>query len=244
MKIKSKIFILVLCLLVLNLGGATYGYLTIKSGLLEQLREKVVMTEAFGSSVRRYLVENQRPIALQYISSFYPELMSSSYTVRKVMGLFAENVQLLYFRQPATNPRNSLNNPSPFEKELLETFRREIKLKKWEGYFQAKGEKYYGVANPRRVTRDCLLCHGSPEKAPAKLVEAYGREYGFGYQNGDLVGLELFAVSTVQVDQKVRQQALPFLILFSLLGFLVTLFLYFSLRKWLQLATVKEGEER
>ena len=88
MKMKSKVNLLLICLLGLILGGAIYGYLTIKSILMEELRERVFMTEAFGSSVRRYLVENQRPIALQYISTFYPELMSSTYTVRRVMELF------------------------------------------------------------------------------------------------------------------------------------------------------------
>ena len=75
MKEKSKVNLLLICLLGLILGGAAYGYITIKSVLMEEFRERVVMGEFFGSSVRRYLGENQRPIAMQYISAFYPELV-------------------------------------------------------------------------------------------------------------------------------------------------------------------------
>ncbi len=243
MKVKTKVYLSLVIFLVLHFATATYGYRMMKGALRGEFQEKAAMMEAFGSSVRRYLVQNQRPIALQYIPSFYPELMSSSYTVRKVMELSNDRLHGLHFRQPALEPRNSLNKASRFEEELLAKFQKGNMSGEWQGYFEAKGVTYYGIAKPRVVNRECLLCHGSAEQAPAKLVEAYGPDCGFGHKEGELIGLELFAVSTQDIDRKIGNQAFPLFLFTSLMGILLAVVLFFFLRHWMRCPAMKEKEE-
>ncbi|HEY4252333.1 MAG TPA: DUF3365 domain-containing protein, partial [Roseomonas sp.] len=50
-------------------------------------------------------------------------------------------------------------------------------------------------ARPFRLTdRNCLACHSTPEAAPASMIELYGRENGFGWQLGDVIGAQIVSV--------------------------------------------------
>ncbi|MGL4962675.1 MAG: c-type heme family protein, partial [Inquilinus sp.] len=46
-----------------------------------------------------------------------------------------------------------------------------------------------------RVTDEsCLVCHSTPEAAPASMVDIYGRDNGFGWKLGDTIGAQVVSV--------------------------------------------------
>jgi two-component system, sensor histidine kinase and response regulator len=50
-----------------------------------------------------------------------------------------------------------------------------------------------------RITADCLQCHGRPEDSPKSLLERYGSQRSFGYQLGDVAGMDLIGIPMSRV---------------------------------------------
>jgi protein-histidine pros-kinase len=57
------------------------------------------------------------------------------------------------------------------------------------------GGRVLTLAQPLKVTdQTCLLCHNTPDKAPATMVALYGRENGFGWKLGEVVGAPVVSI--------------------------------------------------
>ena len=51
------------------------------------------------------------------------------------------------------------------------------------------------VSRPIRITNPaCLICHSTPEAAPASLVDKYGSSNGFGWNLNEVVGAQVVSV--------------------------------------------------
>ena len=50
-------------------------------------------------------------------------------------------------------------------------------------------------ARPVRVDdQACLACHSTPEAAPPTMIDVYGRQNGFGWKLGDVIGAQVVSV--------------------------------------------------
>ena len=89
------------------------------------------------------------------------------------------------FTVTSTNFRNVKNKPDDFEKEAQNKFEADKSL----ADLDTRLDNEFRFAKPLTVKKACLKCHGSPEDAPADVIEKYGDKYGFGYKEGDIRGI-------------------------------------------------------
>jgi Protein of unknown function (DUF3365) len=94
------------------------------------------------------------------------------------------------FREPALNPTNPDDRPTPHEVELTERFRDDPALKELQGIRRGLNGTYFYLARPIRVdSAACLTCHSTPAQAPPAMVAEYGASNGFGWSLHDTVGI-------------------------------------------------------
>lgn len=90
------------------------------------------------------------------------------------------------FRMTSDNYMNPSNRPDEFELNALATIKSRG-IREYQ-YFDQDAQLYrYARAVHHKPA--CIACHGSPSKAPADVIERYGRQGGFGYRAGDVAGI-------------------------------------------------------
>ncbi len=157
--------------------------------------EQTRLAVAFDRALRDYIAQHVRPEVEKRLppGDFIPEAMSTSFITRRVF----DNVRELYpnhlLRFPSINPRNPVNQASPDEETIIHYFQQHPDADSWTGTLMIDGKPNMVRAVPRRLSVECLRCHGKPEAAPAALTQRYGATAGFGRSVGD-VSIDLAAV--------------------------------------------------
>lgn len=88
------------------------------------------------------------------------------------------------FRILSDNPMNPNNKVGLFEKDALDAMRNDGKS---EYFVLSDGEFRY--AKMIKASKSCLACHTSAETAPESVKRSYGSSSGYGYKEGDIVGV-------------------------------------------------------
>jgi len=117
------------------------------------------------------------------------------------------------FRTPAFHPRNPKNQPDAFERRALESFEQDPKRLEYHERLTENGRDVMRYAQAVRLTKDCLVCHGSPtgEMGPFN----YAKE---GMKAGDLRGAFAVTASTATLVQNARSN---FAVTFTLTLFML-----------------------
>lgn len=95
---------------------------------------------------------------------------------------YAES-QGMKFSTPSLHPRNPQHAPDAFEREALTAFAGDSELNEYYKHDVLDGQPVMRYAQPVRLTKDCLFCHGDP--AGTKDPFGYVKE---GMKEGDLRG--------------------------------------------------------
>jgi len=98
----------------------------------------------------------------------------------KVAQQYAQSADM-EFKTPSPNPRDSKNTADEFERRALTQFQEHPDLKEYSERIMENGREWMRYAQPVRVSKDCLYCHGDP--AGSKDPFGYTKE---GMKEGDL----------------------------------------------------------
>lgn len=198
-----------------------------------QLQADLVLQ--FNLAIRQYISQHVRPLAHRTgdPGRFDPLTMSSSFVSRTVFEDVREHFPGLVLKFSSTNPHNPVNIASEDEARVIRFFEDHPEAEHWKGQLQIDGEEYYGHFTPRRADVGCLKCHGDPADAPPDLIAQYGDQAGFGYVEGDIIGLDSVAIplshSRAALWQQVAWDVLLGVLFFSLLFVIISL----AFRQWI-----------
>ncbi|RZI85752.1 MAG: DUF3365 domain-containing protein [Rubrivivax sp.] len=125
-------------------------------------------------------------------------------------------------RMASDNYFNDLNRPDTFELEAMDALRRPHSRKQAVGandHWEVRGDKLL-YARALVADRHCLSCHGDPSQAPAMVVAQYPAPHGgaklgrgYGYQEGDVVGVTSVTVPHASTWVMLSRQRLGFWLL-------------------------------
>ncbi len=157
----------------------------------------------FNLAIRGYVGDEIRPImeGLLPADEFIPEAMSTSYVAHKIFQRVQKAFPDYVIKFSSDHPRNPANQATPEELHIIEYFNANPRATQWCGPIKFGGESYYARFSARRMTNDCLRCHGDPATAPRSLIERYGSTAGFHRIVGDVIALDTVAIPTQAVDQ-------------------------------------------
>jgi serine/threonine protein kinase len=193
----------VMCALVLTLAVLGYSYAQVRHER-DQTAKRATETRAqmllsTMNSVRKYTTDRVRP-AIVTAQGEHPELVKEiipAFSARQVFENFRKDPAYATFayKESSLNPTNANNRADEFEEKLLNDYRSGAISGDVQGVKQTSSGPVYYIARPM-VIKDmrCLDCHTTPEMAPPKQIEMYGRDGGYGWKMNEVVAAQMVYV--------------------------------------------------
>lgn len=131
-----------------------------------------------------------------------------SYAAQQVLNQLEKNKSGYSYRETAINPTNRKDLAAPWELEIINYFAANPKAppKMGERFDTLIKQKTYYIAKPIQITKEsCLVCHSTPERAPASLIKTYGSENGFGWKLNEVVGARVISVPSIVQYNEARR---------------------------------------
>ena len=183
--------------------------LSTKSSLQEITNEQVRLALAFNLAVRDYVGQEVRPMVSDLLEpdEFVKETMSTSFVARQVFERVLGEFPNYELKFSSDNPRNERNRAGPTESKWLQFFRDHPEENTKKGVIALNDEAYFAKAQVMRIDASCLSCHSDPKNAPTALIADYGDQRAFGYQVGDVAGMDLVAVPLGTIQEQLIKDA-------------------------------------
>ena len=182
---------------------------------------RALMTTA--SAVREYTVNQITPLLNQLGSAeFHPETVPS-FAAQDVFKRISGSLSDYAYREVALNPTNTDDLAAPFEADLIAQFQADPSLTELSGARQVDDDRLFYLARPITLKDEgCLVCHSTPDVAPAAMIEKYGDENGFGWQLNDVAAVQLLSIP---IEDEIRS---TYELVAIFLAILVALFIFVS----------------
>ena len=185
-------------LLVFALGLATAAFL-VKTILLENAKQEVtlnarIMMEA-ARSVRSYTVDEIRPLLARVKTTEFFSQTVPAYAATENMQRLRTAYPDYYYKEAALNPTNPEHKAASWEEDIIQYFRNYADVKEYAGVRTTPTGQYLFLSRPFRITnKDCLVCHSTPDVAPASMIKKYGAHNGFGWKHNEVIGAQIVNV--------------------------------------------------
>jgi len=206
-------------------------YLHLKNRVIEDANEKTLIILTQISALGDYIKNTLRPKIFEHFPSiardedFLVEAMSTTHVTQEVMRRFNIDLKDYIYKRVSTNPLNPRNRADKLHEGLIEFFRKNKAMRSWNGIIKIDGEDFLIRTRVIIAERSCLTCHGDPSKAPRGLIKKYGGNSGFGWREGDIMGVESIAIPIAIALSQVKDIAISTFVF----GFLTMVFLFISL---------------
>jgi HAMP domain-containing protein len=182
----------------------------------------------------------EKPMAVQFLPQAIP-----FYAAQQTFDRLAKNFPDYTFRQPALNPTNPSDRPADWEADIIQALAAQPSLDSLVTERMTEAGKILSFSRPIKVeSQECLTCHSTPDKAPPSMIDVYGRENGFGWKLGSVVGAEIVSlperVPLAQASSSLMvtmgSLALIFAVMLALLNVMLHFFIIKPVRRVSQLA--------
>src|SRR5262249_47398764 len=140
-------------------------------------------------------------LELQLMRTFLPQSLPAFAATETFNALREQHPEYAY-KEAVLNPTNPRDKALDWEADIISEFRNDPQLKDFRGARDTPiGQALY-LARPIRTSEGCLRCHSTPEAAPVSMVKLYGAVNGFGWKDGETVGVQIVSVPmTVALDK-------------------------------------------
>jgi protein-histidine pros-kinase len=196
MKIRWKID-LAMCgafLIGLGLAGLSAYEILTRNALEDSLQNARIMIEA-GSAIRSYTDQRIVPVLEQQMKVEFLPVSIPFFAAQANFKLIQQRLPEYAYRETALNPTNISDRAVDWEADIINDFRREPGMQEAVVTRDTNGGRFLTLARPLKVTsQTCLGCHSTPENAPATMVALYGKENGFGWKLGEVVGAQVVSI--------------------------------------------------
>lgn len=161
----------------------------------EVLRNAGLMMEA-ALAVRSYTIEEIKPHLDPMLDKEFLPQSVPAYSAIETMGRLQKKYPDFSYREATLNPTNPRDKSTDWETGLINQFRAG-ELKELVGERQTLNGPSIFLARPIKITNPaCLVCHSTPDIAPASFKAKYGDTNGFGWQVNEIVGAQIIAIPT------------------------------------------------
>jgi len=187
------------------LGAGIYYNHYLERGAIEEVEHNSQVLMATALAVRAYTTDEIKPF-LDPLNAerFHPQTVPA-FAATETLRRLNENYPGYAYKEAVLNPTNPRDLADTWEAGLIERFRKgdstELSGQHGEGL-----QRVLYVARPITISKPtCLKCHSTPAAAPASMLAVYGEDHGFGWQQGETVGMQLVQVPMLYPLEKARQ---------------------------------------
>jgi HAMP domain-containing protein len=178
---------------------------------IEELQSQIEVLRAQALSVRKYTSDEIQPLladpsAIQFLPQTIP-----SFSAQTVFRTFRSYYPQFFYKEAALNPSNPADLAKDWEQELIEKFSANPQLDKDISIRASEAGPQYTVTYPMVVKNEsCLVCHSTPDKAPASMVALYGPKNGFGWALNKTIVAQIISIPMSATDAKVWRNLMFF----------------------------------
>ncbi|MBL1211185.1 DUF3365 domain-containing protein [Geminocystis sp. GBBB08] len=231
----------IILLLIFIVGSILSGLAL--SNLLNQNTQREITTQALilmdtMNSVRNYTSTQIQPeLQSRLEEEFLPQSVPA-YSATEVFQNFRENkdYQQFFYKEATLNPTNPRDKADDFEAQIIENFRSGKVAKSVEGFRKSNNQDIFYIARPLQIKKSsCLVCHSTPDVAPASMIKRYGSQGGFNWHLNEIIGSQIIFVPASTVIESTRRSF--FLTMSIVLGIFACVILLINY--WLRKTVVK-----
>jgi two-component sensor histidine kinase len=168
-----------------------------KNEALNAAKNSAHLILARNLATHKYFSQHLKPSVFEITEDvhsddfFDPRWMSSTYAIREIDELYKNDDpshQNYYYKEAAINARSKFNEADEIEREFLRELNENEDVMMHSEVRSIDGELFYVVMYRGEITDEsCMMCHRTPETAPADLVKLYDPERAFNRKVGRTV---------------------------------------------------------
>jgi signal transduction histidine kinase/CheY-like chemotaxis protein len=176
-----------------------------ENSLKEITNDQVRLALAFDVAIRDYIGQEVRPVVSDLLEpdDFIKQTMSTSFVAREIFDRVRDEFPDYVLKFSSDDPRNIRNKAGPTESQWLQFFRDHPEKETRTGVITWDDREFFAKARVMRIDPSCLACHGDPQDAPKAMIEDYGADGAFGYQVGEVAGMDLVAVPLSKLHDQI-----------------------------------------
>ena len=149
-------------------------------------------------SVRSYTVEEIRPLLQKVKTDEFLAQTVPAYAATENMKRLRKTYPDYSYKEAALNPTNPEHKAASWEEDIIQYFRNYEDVKEYSGVRSTPTGQYLFLSTPFKITKKgCLVCHSTPDAAPAAMVKKYGAHNGFGWKHNEIIGAQIVNVPMV-----------------------------------------------
>ncbi len=237
MGLRTKLNLL---LLVVGALGAVL-FATVSTPYLDKLageeveqNARIMMASATG--VRQYTSEEIAPLLVMMASATSVRQYTSEYTSEEIAPLLEEQIRKqfhpqavsayaavknfdvlhkqfpdYFYREPALNPTNPSDRATDWESDIIQDFRAHPSQSEDIRFRPTLKGLVMNLSRPIKADERCLVCHDTPQKAPASMLARYGPNHGFGWKANEIIGAQIISVPMKLASERAMRIRLLFL---------------------------------
>ena len=236
--------------LVFAIGFMAASFLVEKI-LLDNAKDEVVlkariMMEA-ARSVRSYTVEEVRPLLNKIDTDEFLSQTVPAYAATENMKRLRKTYPDYSYKEAALNPTNPEHKAASWEEDIIQYFRNYEDVKEYTGVRSTPTGQYLFLSTPFKITKEgCLICHSTPDAAPASMVKKYGAHNGFGWKHNEIIGAQIvnvpMAVPIARADATFNAFMIILGSVFATIWLVLNVFLHLIIIKRVNKIAVKAEE--
>ena len=198
--------------------GSAAGYVSLQYVMQKRSQQQVAndadMLLKTMNAVRDYTSQNVGP-HLKLMQETSPNFIAETvpgFSAREVFEQLRGKAGYndYAYKEASPNPTNLRDKADTFEEKLVQNFESDGNATRTSGFRPGDNGKpavFYTAAPLRIKQQSCLVCHTTPDMAPATLVQKYGPDNGFGWKLNQVVAAQIVYVPAESVMAQGRQHA-------------------------------------
>jgi HAMP domain-containing protein len=185
--------------LVFSAGLAVAGYLAngfLQRSAREQIVQQARLMMETALSARQYTSTQIKPLLetqQEHQVSFLPQTVPA-FAATESFGYLQRQYPDYAYKEATLNPTNLRDRAVDWEADVINTFRNHGAQKEIVAERDSATGRAVFLARPISADPPCLQCHDVPRIAPAAMLRRYGKDHGFGWKAGEIVGAQIVSV--------------------------------------------------
>ncbi len=211
--VKLNLILLSVFLVIILLNGLLLSNVLQKNAEQEVKDKALVLIEVM-TSVREYTSKQVNEGTIKKLSPAleidgqFAKTSVPGYSAREVFSNLQKRDQYsdFFYKEATLNPTYIRDKADKFEANIVENFRENSDLKEQVGFRSISAGDLFYIARPLQIkSESCLVCHSTPDRAPASQIKTYGDQNGFGWQLNEIVGTQIISVPASKVFEEARR---------------------------------------
>ena len=186
--VKLNLILLSVFLVIILINGLLLSNVLQKNAEQEVKDKALVLIEVM-TSVREYTSKQVNEGTIKKLSPAleidgqFAKTSVPGYSAREVFSNLQEREQYsdFFYKEATLNPTYIRDKADKFEANIVESFRDNPDLEEKVGFRSISAGDLFYIARPLQIkSESCLVCHSTPDRAPASQIKTYGDQNGFG----------------------------------------------------------------